>query len=85
MQVWGSTVVILYKLISVLHADGQKIAKRLASQITKEMKKITSLLDEYNRVESSLQHNRQSLPDVLNPTSEFWLSLDQMIIHLLLG
>ena len=51
--------------------DGQKIAKRLAKNITKETRKATHLVQEYNNqcIEES---SPISLVDVLSPDSTFW-------------
>ena len=59
------------------NVDGQKIAKRLASSIAKEMKKTTQYLEQYNA--SCLQLDDSNIPvhisDVLNPSSDFWVKV----------
>ena len=55
--------------------DGQKIAKRLSSQISKQMSKIVCLLKELNHITVSLTGQDDSLPlsVILDPSSQFWL------------
>ena len=57
--------------------DGQKIAKRLSSSITKETRKTKQLLEEYNTVSSqvSTQYIPASTSEVFSTTSDFWQSL----------
>lgn len=56
--------------------DGQKIAKRLSSSITKETKKAKGLLEEYNTTSLQLDISRGQSPlqlqEILPINSEFW-------------
>ena len=56
--------------------DGQKIAKRLSSSITKETKKAKELLEEYNATCLQLDIGREQSPlqlqEILPINSEFW-------------
>ena len=54
-----------------MHADGQKIAKKLPTSISKETKRAKQLLVEYN--EACSEHHHQSptsLLEILSPSSE---------------
>ena len=56
-------------LINCYYIDGQKIAKKLSLQISKESSKIQSLLKEYNSCELPSPHaNSLSTSDVFNPS-----------------
>lgn len=64
----------MIQVISV-HADGQKIAKKLSVGITRETKRVKQLLVEYNGVCDELHHQQfATLSDVLLPSSDFWTS-----------
>ena len=53
--------------------DGQKIAKKLASGISKEMRRIRTLLDECNAVNSQIQDCvPYTITKVSSPDSDFW-------------
>lgn len=52
--------------IPIQNTEGQKIAKKLCSQITKETATLQSLMVEYNACRAS--ETELDLPDVLNPT-----------------
>ena len=56
-----------------MHADGQKIAKRLSIGITKETGNVRNLLSDYNTT-SSLVGNSITVPlaEVLSPDADFW-------------
>ena len=54
------------------HADGQKIAKRLSVQISKETTKVSKALENYNS--SSSQSASSAM--VLDPSSAFWVAPD---------
>lgn len=65
-----------YYSVTCIHIDGQKIAKRLSSSITKETKKAKDLLEEYNATCLQLNITREQSPlelhEVLPINSEFW-------------
>lgn len=65
---------ILFNLIAITLIDGQKIAKKLSIGISKEMKRVKQLLEEYNGTcyELDSQCLPRSISDVLSPTSDFW-------------
>ncbi len=51
-------------------ADGQKIAKKLSIQISKETKNIKSLLPIYNSCKSTLEYGKLlSIPEALDPST----------------
>ena len=59
-----------------MHADGQKIAKKLSTSISKETKRAKQLLVEYNEACSELHHQSPtSLLEILSPSSDFWARL----------
>ena len=61
------------KLGYLIHADGQKIAKKLSTSISKETKRAKQLLVEYNEACSELHHQSPTaLPEILSPNSDFW-------------
>ena len=57
-------------------SDGQKIAKRLSTSITKETGTTRKLLLDYNATLASIEsESRQvTLEEVLSPDSEFWIT-----------
>ena len=60
----------------LIHADGQKIAKKLSTSISKETKRAKQLLVEYNEACSELHHQSPtSLLEILSPSSDFWARL----------
>lgn len=61
-------------LLLFFFSDGQKIAKKLCSSISKETKAAQRLLEEYNAAASELSSSEPvlSLQDVLPLQSEFW-------------
>ena len=60
----------------IMHADGQKIAKKLSTSISKETKRAKQLLVEYNEACSELHHQSPtSLLEILSPSSDFWARL----------
>ncbi len=61
----------------VLFIDGQKIAKKLCSSISKESKVAQRLLEEYNEAtcELSCADPPASLQDVLSLKSDFWVQV----------
>lgn len=65
-------------ILNYNYTDGQKIAKRLSSSITKETKKAKELLMEYNETSSQLdicrEHSPLQLQEVLPINSELWQS-----------
>lgn len=63
--------------ITNILSDGQKIAKRLSSSITKETRKTKELLEEYNTISSQLstQYVPTSASEAFSTTSDFWHSL----------
>ena len=80
MQVYGinykchtqnNHIMLLYTSL-----DGQKIAKRLASSISKETATAKRLLQDYNTASSAVTDSFTplSIQDILAPDSEFWQS-----------
>ena len=59
-----------------LHADGQKIAKKLCKGISRETTKVKHLLQEYNAVSSQMDSSflSLSLEEILSPTCSIWQS-----------
>ncbi len=62
----------VYKIVVV--TDGQKIAKKLGSSITKETRVVRRLLEQYNLAVNELADSPVALEDVLSLKSEFWTS-----------
>lgn len=66
-----------------LFLDGQKIAKKLASNISKETKKASQLLGDYDTAYSQLSDSTLCptlLPDALNLSSDFWVQQSSLEI-----
>ncbi len=61
-------------MISNYYIDGQKIAKRLSKNITKETRNATRLVNNYNKQCYSTEQSTISLTDVLSPDSPFWVT-----------
>lgn len=61
-------------LHSFTFIDGQKIAKKLASSISKEMKKLRQFLEEYNAIccEVHEEFSPVALSEVISISSDFW-------------
>lgn len=59
-----------------IYSDGQKIAKKLSKNITKETVKARKLLDEFNVCSSQIDPHFPPvmLGEILTPTSKFWQS-----------
>ena len=64
----------LYYVSSFVSIDGQKIAKRLSVNITKETRTAKKLLQEYNTAASTVNdaHIPICLEEALLPDSDFW-------------
>ena len=65
---------LLYYVLSFVSIDGQKIAKRLSVNITKETRTAKKLLQEYNTAASTVNdaHIPICLEEALLPDSDFW-------------
>ena len=73
MQVCN-TPAIIHCIITIVYIDGQKIAKRLSANITKETSTAKKLLQEYNAAASVVKeaHIPICVEEVLLPDSDFW-------------
>ena len=58
--------------INVFILDGQKIAKRLSKNITKETAAARKILTDYNSIVSPSTGSINTLEEVLSPDSGFW-------------
>ena len=61
-------------LIPFTSTDGQKIAKKLATSISKEMKKLKQFLEEYNAICCEVHEEFPPVPltEVISISSDFW-------------
>lgn len=60
---------LLHNIATTSLTDGQKIAKKLSAQISKESNAIRSLLDHYNACNTTGSHQVSlSMSDILNPS-----------------
>ena len=77
-MVYHSTLV--FDLLFLYDADGQKIAKKLSIQISRETRKIKEFLPEFNACQNMIGESEILLEDALNPsklTSIMQLNVDQ--------
>ena len=71
---------IILKPVMVLNlTDGQKIAKRLATSITKETKKIKQFLEEYNVILAQLKSQLCTVAEILDVDSTFWTTSHNLV------
>lgn len=74
-SLWSSVVKRHYLLkMKAKYADGQKIAKKLCCNITKETKRVKTLLEDYNSALFELQTGDLpvSMSEILSLSSDFW-------------